>query len=199
MDPSWVAAIASVASALIVGIAAIAALLQIRHIRNANDIAIYLRLVERLDSPPSRAAFAAILPFAERLKTDAALRSQLQEPPPVPEFVELEALVRFLDNLTMLILVGRLKEELILPEYADDIVRLWDLLAEAIRLRRRGAGDRLGAAFEHLAMRAKAYLGSGEMKRFYGRLLRDPGLSGLPGGSSPELRTEQRADGLAGE
>ncbi len=174
MDASWVAAIASVASALIVGIAALAAILQIRHIRNANDITIYLRLVERLDSPKSRAAFAAILPLAERLKTDAALRSRFEQPPPVPEFDEVEPLVRFLDTLTMLILAGRVREELTLAEYADDIVRLWDRLAEAIALRRRGAGDRLGAAFEHLAMRAKTYLASGEMDRFYGRLLRDP-------------------------
>jgi len=177
MDASWVAAIASVASVLIVGIAAIAANLQIRHIRNANDITIYLRLVERLDSPTSRAAFAAMIPFAEQLKTDAVLRSRLQEPPPVPEFDQIEALVRFLDNLTMLMLAGRLKEELILAEYADDIDRLWDRLAEPIRLRRRGAGDRLGAAFEHLAMRAKAYLTSGQMDRFNARLLRDPRIS----------------------
>jgi hypothetical protein len=177
MDASWVAAIASVVSALIVGVAAIAALLQIRHIRNANDIAIYLRLVERLDSPKTREVFAAILPFTEQLKTDSALSSRLEEPASVPEFDEIEGLVRFLDNLTMLILAGRLKEELVLAEYADDIILLWDRLAPAIALRRRGAGNRLGAAYEHLAMRAKAYLASGEMERFYGRLLRDPRMN----------------------
>jgi flagellar motor component MotA len=179
VDASWVAAIASVASALIVAVAAIAALLQIRHIRNANEITIYLRLVERLDSPKTREVFAAIPPFAERLKTDSALRSRLEEPAPVPEFDEIEGLVRFLDNLTMLILAGRLKEELILAEYAVDIDWMWDRLAEAVQLRRRGAGDRLGAVYEHLAMRAKAYLASGEMKRFYGRLLHDPQMDEL--------------------
>lgn len=177
MDASWVAAIASVASALVVGVAAIAAILQIRHMSNANDIAIYLRLVERLDSPKSRAAFAAILPLAERLKTDSALRSRLEKPAPVPEFDEIESLVRFLDTLTMLILAGRVREELTLAEYADDIVRLWNWLAEPIAIRRRGAGDRLGAAFEHLAMRAQDYLASGEKDHFYARLLRDPRTS----------------------
>jgi hypothetical protein len=179
MDPSWVAAIASVASTLIVGIAAIAAVVQIRHIRNANDIAIYLRLVERLDSPQSRAVFAALRPFTEQLKRDAALRLRLAEPQPVPEFDEIETFVRFLDTLTMLILVGRVKEDLTLAEYADDIVRLWDQLAEAIGLRRRGAGARFGAAFEHLAMRARAYLASGEVHRLYDRLLKDPQMGEL--------------------
>jgi len=181
MDPSWVAAIASVASTLIVGIAAIAAVLQIRHIRNANDIAIYLRVVERLDSRQSRAVFAALHPFTEQLKTDAALRRRLAEPPPVPEFDEIEAFVRFLDTLTMLIIAGRVKEELILAEYADDIVRVWDQLAEAVGIRRRGAGARFGAVFEHLAMRARAYLASGEMDRFYNRLSSDPRMGELSG------------------
>jgi len=44
------AAPASMASAIIVAITAIAAFLQIRHVRNANEIAVYLRLVDRLDS-----------------------------------------------------------------------------------------------------------------------------------------------------
>ncbi len=178
MDASWVAAIASGASALVVGVAALAALLQIRHMSNANDIAIYLRLVERLDSPKSRGAFAALAPFAEQLKTDAALRSRMERPAPVPEFDEIESLVRFLDTLTMLILAGRVKEELILAEYADDIASLWNLLAEPLMLRRQGEGERLGAAFEHLAMRARGYVASGAMGRFYSRLLRDsrPGV-----------------------
>lgn len=141
---------------------------------NANDIAIYLRLVERLDSPKSRAAFAVLPSIAERLKIDSALRSRMEQPAPVPEFDEIESLVRFLDTLTMLILAGRVKEELILAEYADDIVRLWNLLVEPIALRRRGEGERLGAAFEHLAMRARDYVASGAMDRFYARLLRDP-------------------------
>jgi hypothetical protein len=177
VDASWVAAIASAASALVVGIAAIAAVLQIRHMSNANDITIYLRLVERLDSPQSRAAFAALPPLAERLKTDSALRYRMEQPAPVPDFDEIESLVRFLDTLTMLILAGRVREELTLAEYADDIVRFWSMLAEPLALRRHGAGERLGAAFEHLAMRAKAYQASGEKGRFYTRLLRDPRMS----------------------
>lgn len=75
MDASWVAAIASVASAFVVGAAAIAAVIQIRHIRNANEIAIYLRLADRLDSPMTSAAYAAIGPFLEKFRADESLRS----------------------------------------------------------------------------------------------------------------------------
>jgi hypothetical protein len=66
MDANWVAAIASAASAFVVAVAAIAALVQIRHARNANDITIYLRLLDRLDSPKTTAAFAAIERISEK-------------------------------------------------------------------------------------------------------------------------------------
>jgi hypothetical protein len=68
-------------------------------------------------------------------------------------------------------------ERLTFAEYADDIVRLWDNVGEPIYLRRSALGVHFGAAFEHLAMRSKAYLASGTIDRFYGRLLRDPRLS----------------------
>jgi len=177
MDASWVAAIASVASALVVGVAAVAALVQIHHIRNANDIATYLRLVERLDSPKSRAAFNAMHPLVELLNSDADLRSRLTRAEPIPEFEEVVQLVRFLDNLTMLILVGGVSERLVITEYADDIVWMWEGLAEVIYLRRQALGVRFGAALEHLAMRAKAYVERGDIDRFYARLLRDPRMT----------------------
>ncbi len=177
MDASWVAAIAAVVSVAIVGIAAIAAVLQIRHIRSANDITVFLRLVERLDSPQSQAAFGAIAPLLTRLADDPALRERLASTDPVPEFHDLVQLVRFLDNLTMLILTSGVAERLVFVEYADDIVRMWDNLGEVIYLRRRSEGVRFGAVFEHLAMRSKAYLAAGQIDRFYNRLLRDPRFS----------------------
>lgn len=177
MDASWVAAIAAVASALIVAIAAIAALLQIRHIRNANEITVYLRLVERLDSAQTREAFFAMRPLLTRFATEPALRARVGSSEQVEEFEEIVQLVRFLDNLTMLILMGGVGERLIIAEYADDIVRLWDNVAEVIYLRRRALGVHFGAAYEHLAMRAKAYLASGQVDRFYSQLQRDPRLS----------------------
>jgi hypothetical protein len=177
MDASWVAAIAAVVSVVIVAVAAIAALLQIRHIRNANEITVYLRLVERLDSLQTRAAFEGMRPLMTRLASDPELHARVASAEQVPEFEEIVQLVRFLDNLTMLILEGGVAERLILAEYADDIVRLWDNVREVIQMRRGALGVHFGAAYEHLAMRAKAYRASGKMDLFYDRLLRDPRLS----------------------
>lgn len=176
MDASWVAAIASVASALVVGVAAIAALLQIRHIRNANEITIYLRLIDRLESANALEAFRSYEEFARLVETDRSLRHRLSQPQAVPEFSSIESLLRFLDTLTMLLLTRSVTERLILNKYADEIIRLWDVLAETVYLRRQGI-PHFASAWEHLAMRAKAHIASGELNRFYGRLQRDPHMS----------------------
>jgi hypothetical protein len=185
MEAGWVAAIASVASAFIVGVAAIAALLQIRHIRNANDIATYLHLIDRLETANATAAFRSYEDFARQVHTDSSLRYRLAQPQPVVEFQEIETLLRFLDNLTMLILTGSVTERLVLMKYADDIVRLWDPLAEAVYLRRYGV-PHFASTFEHLAMRAKANLAAGEIDRFYGRLEHDPRMAGITAPGQPD-------------
>jgi hypothetical protein len=188
MDASWVAAIASVVSAFIVGVAAIAAVLQIRHIRNANDITMYLHLVDRLESASATQAFRSYEDFVGRLRSDPSLRYRLAQPRAVPEFHEIEALLRFLDNLTMLMLTGSVTERLVLVKYADEINMLWDALAEAVYLRRFGS-PHFASSYEHLAMLAKAYLAGGEIDRFYGSLKRDPRMADL---RPPEPPGEER-------
>ena len=190
MDASWVAAIASVVTAFIVGVAAIAAVLQIRHIRNANEISIYLHLLDRLDTAQALVAFDVIEAFAAQIRTDDALRYRLAQPTRVPEFTEIERLLRFLDNLTMLIVTGSISERLILAQYADEIVRMWDSLAEAVYLRRYGAGPHFVSAFEHLAMRAKTSLQRGNIERLYGHLQRDPRMASVAKPSSPTRNAE---------
>ena len=178
MDAGWVAAIASVVSAVVIAGAAIAAFVQIRHIRNANDIAIYLRLVERLDSQESHAVFAAVDRLPERLRDDPTMRVRLAQVGEVPEFDDIAALVRFLDNLTMLILAGGVSERYVLAQYGADAVHVWERIAEAVALRRAVFGPYFGAALEHLAMRSRAYIDSGRMQRLRAQMLRDPKMAG---------------------
>ena len=178
MDSGWVAAIASVASAVVVAITAVAAFAQIRHVRNANDITVYLRLVDRLDSAEAQAAFASIDPFLERVENEPELRARLAAPGPVGEFNEIASLVSFLEHLSTLILLGGMSERLILAEYADNIEHTWDRLAETIYMRRRAINrPYIAVAFENLAMRSKAFLAEGEMERLYSKLQRDPRMA----------------------
>jgi hypothetical protein len=65
-------------------------------------------------------------------------------------------------------------ESIVLTEYADNFVQMWERLRPAILLRRKAMSPYLGRAFEHLATRAKRYIESGQMDRDYALLERDP-------------------------
>jgi len=173
VDPAGVGALASLISAIVICVTAIAAFAQLRHYRNANDIVVYLRLVDLLDAPEVREAIQKMPEIAPLLR-DPAFRERLRRPELIEEFAAYGRLLATLEHLATLVIKGGVAEGLVLAEYADNFERTWELTREAVYLRRDAFGPHTGAAFEHLAMRAKAYRESGRMAREYGTLLRDP-------------------------
>jgi hypothetical protein len=174
IDSGWVAALASVVSALVITVTAIAAFVQIRHARNANEITVYLRLVDRIDSLEAGETFARLDTFVESVRTDPAVRARLMQRGISDEFRDVASLIQFLEHLSTLLVTGGITETLVLAEYADNIEQFWDRIAETIYLRRAVLGPYYGVTFEHLAMRAKQYIAEGGMERLYGRLKKDP-------------------------
>jgi hypothetical protein len=83
-------------------------------------------------------------------------------------------MLRFLEHISVLVTKGGVAESLVLAEYADTFVDMWELLRPAIILRRASLGPHLGRAFEHLAMRAKHHIEGGAWQREYAALERDP-------------------------
>jgi hypothetical protein len=173
-DSGWAAAIAAIITALIVAGTAVAAFRQLRHGRNANDIVVYLRLIDFMDSPATSATRINLAQIAERIATDPAYREVLKDPTLFPEeFRSAGEMLRFLEHISVLVTKGGVAESLVLAEYADTFVDMWELLRPAIVLRREGFGPYLGRAFEHLAMRAKRHIDSGRWEREYAALERD--------------------------
>jgi hypothetical protein len=174
-DSGWAAALAAIITALIVGGTAIAAFRQLRHGRNANDIVVYLRLIDFMDAPGTVRTRQSLRAIAERVDRDPAYVAALMDPGSFPEeFTSVGEMLRFLEHICVLVTKGGVAENLVLAEYADTLVEMWDLCRPAITLRRHALGPYLGRAFEHLAMRAKHYIDSGGMDRDYNALERDP-------------------------
>jgi hypothetical protein len=181
LDSGWAAAIAAIVTAVIVAVTAVAAFRQLRHGRNANDIVVYLRLVDFMDSPATVAARENMRAVSEMVAADPAYRERLGDPAfPAEEFRAIGETLRFLEHISVLVTKGGVAESLVLAEYADVFVSMWDLLRVAIERRRLAIGPYTGRAFEHLAMRAKHYIDSGGMERDYAALERDtrPPLAG---------------------
>jgi len=182
MDSGWVAAMASLVSALIVAVTALAAFRQLKHYRNANDIVVYLRLIDVMDSPAMVDARAALAVVAQKLEADPVYLQRLTDPTFVPEeFRGIGMHLRFLEHISVLITKGGIAEPLVLAEYADTFVSIWDQMRPAILQRRVAFGPHTGRAFEHLAMRARRYIDSGEMEREYAALEQDSSTLAAPG------------------
>ena len=178
MDSGWVAAVASLVSAFIVLITAVAAFRQLRHNRNANDIVVYLRLIDTMDAPATLEARAALSLVAQRIEEDPDYRERLKDPTFRPEeFRGVAILLGFLEHISVLITKGGVAEALVLAEYADTFLAIWNQMRPAIVARRIAFGPHIGRAFEHLAMRSRRYIDSGEMDREYAALERDPTLA----------------------
>ncbi len=175
IDSGWAAAIASLVSAIIVALTALAAFLQLRHFRNANDIVVYLRLIDHMDSAAVMKARRQITVVAARFASDPEFRQQLTDPAFLSEdYNDVGMLLRFLEHISVLVTKGGVAEGLVLAEYADTFVDVWEQLLPIIKQRRIAFGPHTGRAFEHLAMRSKQYIDSGAMDRDYASLQRDP-------------------------
>ncbi len=174
MDAGWIAAIGSLASAVIVAVAAVAAFRQITHFRNANDIVVYLRLIDKMDSAEMLEARASVAGTARKVASDPEYYRRLTDPTFLPdEFRRVGPLLRFVEHISVLVTRGGIAESLILAEYADIFIDIWDQLRPAILQRRIALGPHIGRAFEHLAMRSRRYIESGQMQREYDALEHD--------------------------
>jgi len=170
-----ITAIASLGSALIIAVTAVAAFLQLRHYRNANDIVVYLRLIEQMDALDIFETISQLEAISRRVADDPAYYERLSDPE-VDDPEELRGarkLFGFLERLSVLVYKGDIAESLVLAEYADTFVTLWELGRPVFVQRRIAYSPHLMRAFEHLAMRAKAYIDSGQMAREYDALGRD--------------------------
>jgi hypothetical protein len=135
---------------------------------------VYLRLIDFMDSPATVATRQSLRGVAEKFAANADYRRKLRDPGFFPdEFQQVGEMLRFLEHICVLVTKGGVAETLVLAEYADTLVEMWELLHPAMLARRHALGPYLGRAFEHLAMRAKRYIDSGQMDRDYDALERD--------------------------
>ncbi len=111
--------------------------------------------------------------------------ARLRDPDFMPdEFTSVGPLLRSLEHIAVVVTKGGVAEDLVLAEYADTFVSIWEQMRGPIEQRRYAFGPHTGRAFEHLAMRSKRYIDSGRMAAEYDALERDPQVPPHP--SAPD-------------
>lgn len=174
IDAGWVAAIATVVTAVIIGGTAIAAFLQLRDFRKAAQTWVSLRFAEELNSALSGDVRLQFMEFAKRLQEDPEFREHLREPTTwMPEMVPVRNTIRQLCYVSWLVIEKPELERFVLRQWAHEIVEMWEL-SLPLFLERRRAVPPFARAFQHLAMRARRYIESGQSERDCTQMERDP-------------------------
>ena len=159
MSPEWVAALAALGTFVVIAASAIAALIQMRHMRSANQIALFTSYNAEFDSPQFTTAFSWV-------------RTEL----PVHRFTaeELEHLVRgvylgrlhdartignFFEDMGSFVLTGVLHRDIVCNLYSQNVVDVWNAMAPLVSLIRKYRDmPGIWENFEYLAVLSEAFV-----------------------------------------
>jgi len=126
-----------------------------------------------MDSPEITQARRDLAVASAKFAEDPVYRERMADPTfTLEDFRGIGSLLRFLKHISVLVTKGGVAESLVLAEYADIFVDIWEQMRPVIIQRRHAFGTlhRTGVR----APRAKQYIDSGAMEREYAALQRDP-------------------------
>lgn len=139
--------------------AAVAAIVQLRHIRASSESATFSTAFGLWYSADVQRGIRFIQhEFAAKMQ-DPIFRQQLDSAGAVDhdDHPELNVLDYF-DNIGIYVVLGYVREALILLPAGQLIVNVWETLSPAIAIMRRKRGRQLYASFEYLAARARTWM-----------------------------------------
>ncbi|GEM_PF-969605 len=158
MTPEHWNVVISVATLAVLLAAAIAALVQLGHIRASNELNTFSEAFELWYSAPVQDGLAFINHGLEAKMQDPQFRHELDTAGPVDRGRHPELhVVDFIDNFAIYIVVGKMREDMIMHAAAQLIEHFWRILSPTIAIMRRQRGQQLYVSFEYLAYRARLW------------------------------------------
>lgn len=145
-------------TAFVIAGTAIAALIQLRHIRASNELTAFIEQWNLWFSAPIQHGLAFIQRELPTKMQDPAFRRELDSPIPVDHAAHPELNVAdFLDNVGVMVVLGLVREDLIMVPGSQFIIEVWAVLAPGIAIMRRKRGAQMYVSFEYLEARAKLW------------------------------------------
>jgi hypothetical protein len=135
--------------------AAIAALVQLRHIRESNESNTFSTAFSLWYSPAVQRGLRFIQHDLSAKMEDPAFRRELDTEGAVDHENHPELnVIDYFDNIGIYVVLGNVREAMILHPAAQLITTLWETLSPTIAIMRRKRGKQLYVSFEYLAWRA---------------------------------------------
>ena len=139
--------------------AALAAIIQLRHIRASNESATFSTAFALWYSPDVQRGLRFIQHELSAKMKDPVFRAELDTPGAVDHEHHPEVnVIDFFDNVAVFVVLGVMREDLILHAGSQLISQLWQTLSPTIAIMRRKRGKQLYVSFEYLAARAHAWM-----------------------------------------
>jgi hypothetical protein len=158
MSPEQLNVITSVATFVVLTAAAIAALVQLRHIRASNECSAFSEAFELWYSPQVQASLGFIQNELPAKMQDPQFRRELDTAGPVDRSRHPELhYIDFMDNFGVYVMLGNLRENMILHAASQLLVTSWQTLSPTVAIVRRKRGQQLYISFEYLAHRAQLW------------------------------------------
>jgi hypothetical protein len=150
--------VVSIATLVVLLTAALAALVQLRHIRASNDLTTFSEAFELWYSPAVQQGITFIQRELPKKMEDPAFRRGLDTPGPVDRTQHPEVnVLDFFDNTAIYLVMGNMREDMIMQAAGQAACSLWQTLSPAIAIMRRKRGPQLYASFEYLVWRAQLW------------------------------------------
>lgn len=160
MSADWLTAIATAGTFVVIALSALAALLQLRHIRGSNQIAVFIEVRERIESPEFEAAsIFCRIELPKRLAANPQLRKALLSPQESEEATNIRKVANFFESLGAFVKRGVIDRDLACDVWGSVVLRNWTSLEPIITSRRAAhQNDRLLENFEYLAALSQQWI-----------------------------------------
>jgi hypothetical protein len=158
MSAEWVTAIATAGTFVVIAASAVAAFVQLRHVRNANQLAVLNELRVRIDSPEFKRAVNFIrYELPARAKDDPAFRNALLTNTAHESEMVTDVAMFFDFEAAQMVKHHMVDQNLACDWLYYPVVVCWDSLAPLIASRRAMVGYRMWEDFEYLALLCKRF------------------------------------------
>lgn len=155
LTAEWVTALAAVGTLVVVAASSLAALRQLRHMHDANQLAVLNDLRTYLQSDDARASLLLVTEFPARAE-DPAFRHQVLDQTSA-EYVHLRNVLNFFDQLGAIVKHRMVERDLVCDLTSPIVTRTWDSLSPFISTVRAQHGLRFWEDFEYLVIECRRF------------------------------------------
>jgi len=158
MSPDQLNLMISAATLAVLLAAAVAAIVQLRHIRASNESATFSSVFRLWYSPDVQRGLGFVQHDLEAKMKDPAFRAELDTAGAVDHERHPELnVIDYFDNISLYVVLGNVREAMILLPAAQLVEQLWETLSPTIAIMRRRRGRQLYASFEYVVARARVW------------------------------------------